>query len=309
MAGGAADKLRFSLRLLSGQNRGSEYVFDDSMEIVVGRANAADLILVEGMVSRRHARFAQRSDQLCVNDLGSTNGTFVNGEKVQGKHRLDEGDRVLIGTSILKVVRSRSPKGTRPPPPDPSRVSDDQTSSRHRASGELREVSVPELLETFNANKRDAVLEVSSPNGNGVITIAGGKVEDCVVDRLPDAPAKKALLRTLGFSKGSYEVRRYRKPASARLNEPVLELLVDGLFKLNELEVLRQKLPQKGQQLVLAKPLVSRLSALDEADLDTLQLAYNLGDVDEVLDHCPETDVEAAARLLGLLDGGYLRRR
>ncbi len=284
-------------------------MFDDSMEIVVGRANAADLILVEGMVSRRHARFAMQSGQLCVNDLGSTNGTFVNGEKVRGEHALGEGDRVLIGTSILKVVRSRSPKGTRPPPPDPAQISDDKTSSRHRATGDLQEVSVPELLETFSANKRDAVLEVSSPAGEGVITIAGGKVEDCVVDRLPGAPPKKALLRALGFSKGTYAVRRYRKPASRRLDEPVLELLVDGLFKLDELEVLRQKLPQKGKPLVLAKPLVSSLSALDEADLDTLQLAYNLGDVDEVLDKSPETDAEAAERLLALLDGGYLRRR
>ncbi len=284
-------------------------MFDNSMEIVVGRANAADLILVEGMVSRRHARFAMQSGQLCVNDLGSTNGTFVNGEKVRGEHALDEGDRVLIGTSILKVVRSRSPKGTRPPPPDPAQISDDQTSSRHRATGDLQDVSVPELLETFSSNKRDAVLEVSSPAGEGVITIAGGKVEDCVVDRLPDAPPKKALLRTLGFSKGTYAVRRYRKPTSRRLDEPVLELLVDGLFKLDELEVLRQKLPQKGKPLVLAKPLVSSLSALDEADLDTLQLAYNLGDVDEVLDKSPETDAEAAERLLALLDGGYLRRR
>ncbi len=308
MVVGGAEKLRFSLRLLSGQHRGSEYVFDDSMEIVVGRANAVDLILVEGMVSRRHARFALRAGQLFVNDLGSTNGTFVNGQKIGRKQALEEGDRVLIGTSILKVIRSRSPKGTKPPPPDSNQFSDDKTSSRHRAEGDLQEVSVPELLETFSTSKRKAVLEVSGLAGNAVITIAGGKVEDCVVDRLPDAPPRKALLRALGFHKGSFVVRRYRKPASRRLNEPVLELLVDGLFKLDELEVLRQRLPQEGQKLVLAKPLISRLSALDEADLDTLQLAYNLGDVDEVLDQSMETDLEAAQRLLALLDGGYLRR-
>ncbi|MBW2458248.1 MAG: FHA domain-containing protein [Deltaproteobacteria bacterium] len=309
MAVGAADKLRFSLRLLSGQNRGSEYVFDDPMDVVVGRANVADLVLVEGMVSRRHARFALDSGKLFVNDLGSTNGTFVNGQKIRGKRSLDEGDRVLIGTSILKVIRSQSPRGTKPPQPDANQFSEEQTSSRHRAAGDLQEVSVAELLEAFSTNKRDAVLELTSPAGNGLITVAGSKVEDCVIDRLPEAPAKKALLRALGFSKGTFLVRPYQEPAARRLNEPVLELLVEGLFKLDELEVLRQKLPSKGQKLVLAKPLVSRLSALDEVDLDALQLAYNIGEVDEVLDQSQETDLETAQRLLALLEGGYLRSR
>ncbi len=309
MAISGADKLRFSLRLLSGQNRGSEYVFDDPMDVVVGRANVADLVLVEGMVSRRHARFALDSGKLFVNDLGSTNGTFVNGQKIRGKRSLGEGDRVLIGTSILKVVRSRSPRGTKPPQPDANQSSDDKTSSRHRAAGDLQEVSVPELLEALNTNKREAVLELTSPAGNGTITVAGGKVEDCVIDRLPDAPAKKILLRLLGYNKGTFLVRQYQEPTDRRLDEPVLELLVEGLFKLDELEVLRQKLPAKGQKLVLAKPLLSRLSTLDEADLDALQLAYNIGEVDEVLDRSQETDLETAQRLLALVESGYLRSR
>ena len=61
------------------------------------------MVLVEDMVSRKHARIAMQGDQIWIEDLGSTNGTFVNGEKIK-RARLKEGDRVLIGTSILKVI-------------------------------------------------------------------------------------------------------------------------------------------------------------------------------------------------------------
>ena len=72
-------------------------------EIVVGRSSDLDMVLVEEMVSRKHARIAYENDAVVIEDLGSTNGTFVNGEKIK-RAQLKEGDRVLIGTSILKVT-------------------------------------------------------------------------------------------------------------------------------------------------------------------------------------------------------------
>src|SRR5262245_6659663 len=97
--------VRRALRFLSGRCQGSEYVLHDASEVLVGRASECDVVLLEGMVSRHHARFRVSGAALVVEDLGSTNGTFVNGERVRTRH-LDEGDRVLIGTSILKVVWS-----------------------------------------------------------------------------------------------------------------------------------------------------------------------------------------------------------
>src|SRR5437764_12299342 len=61
------------------------------------------MVLIEDMVSRKHARITLQPGQITIADLGSTNGTFVNGEKVK-RARLKEGDRILIGTSILKLV-------------------------------------------------------------------------------------------------------------------------------------------------------------------------------------------------------------
>jgi FHA domain-containing protein/uncharacterized protein DUF4388 len=301
------DQLRYSLRFLSGKCQGTEYVLADPMEIVVGRSSDADLILIEGMVSRRHARFSLKNGELAVEDLRSTNGTFVNGEKIR-RRKLTEGDRVLVGTSIVKVVFSRAPYGTKPPPPPFDALDEDATASRYRVSGDLEEVSVAELLEMFSSPDREAIIELAGPEGGAAITVARGRVQDCVLEKLPEMPPAKAMLRVLGWGRGNFSVAPYEPPSDRRLDLPVPELLVDGLFKLDELEVLRQQLPQRGVRIGVARPLAAPLSALDEADLEMLQLAHNLGDVGTVLDHCPDTDLEAAKRLLGLFDGGYLRR-
>src|SRR4029077_5002242 len=59
--------------------------------------------LTEDMASPQHAKIQTASGQVAIQDLGSTNGTFVNGEKIK-KVRLKEGDRILIGTSVIKWV-------------------------------------------------------------------------------------------------------------------------------------------------------------------------------------------------------------
>src|SRR5450432_4816890 len=96
-------ELRFGLRFISGKYQGGEFPLGEGQEIVIGRSSELDMVLVEEMVSRKHARIALTDGVISIADLGSTNGTFVNGEKVD-EGTLKEGDRVLIGTNILKVI-------------------------------------------------------------------------------------------------------------------------------------------------------------------------------------------------------------
>ena len=93
----------FALRFISGKYQGGEFPLRMDREIIVGRSSELDMVLVEDMVSRKHAKITAAGDQIVIQDLGSTNGTFVNGEKIK-KARLKEGDRILIGTSIIKLV-------------------------------------------------------------------------------------------------------------------------------------------------------------------------------------------------------------
>ena len=92
----------------------------------IGR-EGSDILLLQGdMVSRRHAKVEQQGDAPVLVDLDSTNGTFVNGSRLQAPHTLRSGDVVQIGSSSL-TVHAEGEKATRvmrePPPmaaPTPS---------------------------------------------------------------------------------------------------------------------------------------------------------------------------------------------
>ncbi|TVQ95546.1 MAG: FHA domain-containing protein [Deltaproteobacteria bacterium] len=91
------------LKFISGKYQGQEFLLEEGREYLIGRSHECDLVVVEDMVSRQHAKVFVRSGQPILQDLNSTNGSFVNGERV-GNVELREGDRILFGTSIIKLI-------------------------------------------------------------------------------------------------------------------------------------------------------------------------------------------------------------
>ena len=67
--------------------------------ILIGRADDSTLVLTDDFASSRHARLTNRNGQWYVEDLGSTNGTYLNEELLSGPQPLHPGDRVRIGDS------------------------------------------------------------------------------------------------------------------------------------------------------------------------------------------------------------------
>jgi pSer/pThr/pTyr-binding forkhead associated (FHA) protein len=72
----------------------------------VGRATRADFIVDAGLVSRVHCRLSAGATEIEVEDLDSTNGTFVNGERVDGRRSARAGDRIGVGRVELVVERA-----------------------------------------------------------------------------------------------------------------------------------------------------------------------------------------------------------
>ena len=78
----------------------------DSRPLLVGRDGENDIPLVrDEFSSGRHARFEPRRDGVYVEDIGSTNGTFVNGVRLTGPKKLSSGDVVRIGETDLRFER------------------------------------------------------------------------------------------------------------------------------------------------------------------------------------------------------------
>ena len=134
----------FVLRFISGKYQGGEFPIVPEKQIIVGRSSDLDMVLVEDIVSRKHARIAMQGDQIWIEDLGSTNGTFVNGEKIK-RARLKEGDRVLIGTSILKVIAGEGSRDSTDAKRELESVAAQRRTSQARTmSGSIEEVPLPE---------------------------------------------------------------------------------------------------------------------------------------------------------------------
>ena len=74
--------------------------------LTIGRATENVAVLDgDDFVSARHARVEAQRDGVWILDLGSTNGTWVNGERMDGRHRLRDGDTVRIGETELRFER------------------------------------------------------------------------------------------------------------------------------------------------------------------------------------------------------------
>jgi len=72
--------------------------------VILGRAPDAGIALLDGEVSRYHARIRVEEGHVQIEDLGSTNGTRVNGELIRGPAGLRAGDRLSLGSHVLKLV-------------------------------------------------------------------------------------------------------------------------------------------------------------------------------------------------------------
>ncbi|MFL7869802.1 MAG: FHA domain-containing protein [Anaerolineales bacterium] len=145
---------QYQLTMRSGPNPGTVYALD-SDQISIGRDSSSEITVNDAEVSRRHSRLTFQGGKYVLEDLGSTNGTFVNGQRLTGPHVLKSGEVISLGEQIVFVyeavesdpgatmISPRSTAAPRPvttPPPAP------QAYAGQVPAGQPEEVAPPKKI-------------------------------------------------------------------------------------------------------------------------------------------------------------------
>jgi pSer/pThr/pTyr-binding forkhead associated (FHA) protein len=304
-----SEAVQWALRFISGKYQGGEFPLRPHREIVVGRSSELDMVLVEDMVSRKHAKITTDDKTVTIQDLGSTNGTFVNGEKIR-KVELKDGDRILIGTSIVKLVyvdgeatnslseteaRSRMQVTANKRPPAKS------------MSGSIEEIPLPDLLQLLSTSRKSGVLVLRTDAGVGKLYMRKGQIYFASIDDSFNMGPRKAIFRMLSWMQGFFELEPPDERAVLEeLQDSTEGLLMEGMRQLDEYRALAEKLPPLTTAVSIPRPLEPKLRDLQPEELDVFQVAMTADTIRTILDESALTDLTTAEKLKVLLEKGYL---
>lgn len=298
----------YVLKFISGKYQGGEFPLPMETEITIGRASDLEMVLAEEMVSRRHSKIITKNAKIVLQDLGSTNGTFVNGERVT-IYPLKEGDRVLIGTSIFKLVETDRIDGASFDRKDIRdrlrRIADHKKTITKTFAERIEEIPIIDILQLYQTTKRTGSLIVQSDRTGKIFLREGNIISACIDDDFSVNPYK-ALYRCLTWTHGTYRLTPLSKTDfPVEITEDSESVLAEGKRQMEEITKLPQRLPL-DMGLKLAVPLRAHLRELTGDYLDTLELVINHGRVEDILNHSEAADYETYLDLLYLLEYEYI---
>jgi pSer/pThr/pTyr-binding forkhead associated (FHA) protein len=142
--------------------------------VTLGRSRTCDLRLSDNDASRRHAEIIPVTGGFVVRDLDSTNGTFVNGERVH-ERQLRPGDRIEIGSSVVTFCQVAAEF-------DPSTQDEDQEKTvmlerrptAESFQGDLAEIPPFAVLQMLELGRKTGLLEIDSDRGVGRLWFGDG---------------------------------------------------------------------------------------------------------------------------------------
>ena len=168
--------MAWHLQTLRGRERGQVRTLPNGVT-VFGRGSDCGTVVQSELVSRQHAQLAV-ADDVRVTDLGSSNGTYVNGARVLGEAVIGPNDVLLVGDVAYRLHASLPPllqsngwiDAVRPDQGTPT-----------NASGSLAEIPPATVLRWLGVAKKSGTLLLSSPPLQGQISFARGHIREVLV--------------------------------------------------------------------------------------------------------------------------------
>lgn len=301
------DGLVTVLHFVSGRYEGQDFPLDDRRSYIAGRSSEVDLVLADDAVSRKHVRFYPARGRIWVRDLGSRNGTVVNGELVE-RHCLREGDRIAIGSSLARVTRA-----------DPDALSPKRAGESHRAAdlsnrsmaGSLEDIPLMDVLQWLATSRKAGTLKVRDPDAErvGSLHLRDGRVFYAAITGAPELAPEKALIRMLCWKRGSFELENaVIEEVPGEINMSLEHMLMEAARQEDEIANLAKKtpLPKPRARVALAKPCPVRWKELEASEIDLVQDLVEMGSWWRVLDHSATDDLTLSRTLVALKKKGVV---
>lgn len=148
--------------------------------VVIGRSPSCDLPVPSARVSRRHAWVHREGSGYSVSDLGSTNGTYVNDQRVLGSRVLKPGDKIRVGDHVITFCLMEPTAGSITVGEDGG----DGTvvfhgnplhNSPDALQGDLTQIPAFALLQMLEIGQKSGVLDVTAPEGRARLWLRAGR--------------------------------------------------------------------------------------------------------------------------------------
>jgi len=281
-------------------------------EVVLGRDDDCEIILDEGPVSRTHAKVVYHDYQPEVHDLGSTNGTFLNGKRVHRAY-LKHGDRIQVGANVFEVrVGMESSEATTdafsgsPARDLKTRLQERKSTSRQSSaiSGRISEIRLTSVLQIIESDRATGTLVVLQGGRDGKLHIHQGVVRHATLGR---TRGLKALYRLLALDDGTFELYiPGRNPDYDTVEGDLQKHLLEAMRQKDEVAVYRKQLPAASTRLVFVPEKVLPLSRVPPAVFEVMSSVSRYNTVDDIIEHCTLPDFEVCRVLLALLKHGIV---
>jgi hypothetical protein len=201
---------------------------------VIGRSAECEVRVPSVAASRRHAAVVRRGDDVLVRDLGSTNGTLVNGAKIVGERALEAGDRIEVGGVIVTYCRvDASFAGEPHVPADRTVISFGASRAPAPAAlrGDLAKIPVFAVLQMLELGGQSGCLTVEGHDGECGVWLANGRLIHAESAKSRGMDAALELAQT---SAGRFEFAPGSPAPEESLSASVTEVILEASRLLDE---------------------------------------------------------------------------
>ena len=196
-----------------------------SSSCVIGRSRSCNLRLPSADASRRHAEILAGRDGFVLRDLRSTNGTFVNGERVQ-ERTLRPGDRIQIGGDTITFCQVEAPvERATPTLGEEKTILVERRALGQQFQGNLAEFPVFAVLQILEMGRKTGLLKIEGAQGPGKLWLCAGAPVHAETKQQKGFDAAVAVVN---LSEGHFSFEPQQDPPERTIQASVTELLLEA---------------------------------------------------------------------------------